>query len=41
MNTNHGKYYETYDEVTARRDEGLKKLRQSEPAEPKLETAQV
>ena len=30
MDTNHARYYEVYDEVTARRDEGLKKVRQSE-----------
>ena len=27
MNTNHNKYYETFDEVTARRDEGFKRLK--------------
>ena len=31
MNTNHSKYYDTYDEVTTRRDEGFKKLKQGEP----------
>ena len=30
MNTNHSKYYETFDEVTARRDEGFKKLKTNE-----------
>ena len=40
MNTNHSKYYETYDEVTARRDEGFKKLRQEE-TEPSREMETV
>jgi sterol desaturase/sphingolipid hydroxylase (fatty acid hydroxylase superfamily) len=30
LNTNHSKYYETFDEVTARRDEGFKKSAQPE-----------
>ncbi|MFI5140084.1 MAG: sterol desaturase family protein, partial [Sphingobacteriales bacterium] len=37
MNTNHAKYYETFDEVTTRRDEGLKKLREAEPQEKEME----
>ena len=32
LNTNHNKYYETYDEVTARRDEGFKRMKLKEPA---------
>ncbi len=28
MNTNHARYYETFDEVTARRNEGLKQLKE-------------
>lgn len=31
MDTNHSKYFETYDEVTARRDEGFKRLKSAEP----------
>lgn len=38
MNTNHHKYYETFDEVTARRDEGFKKLREGEPVGLEMET---
>jgi sterol desaturase/sphingolipid hydroxylase (fatty acid hydroxylase superfamily) len=30
MNTNHAKYYETFDEVTARRNDGFKKSRREE-----------
>ena len=30
MHTNHSKYYDTFDEVTARRDEGFKKLKHEE-----------
>jgi lathosterol oxidase len=35
MKTNHAKYEETFDEVTARRAEGFKKLKQ-ESQEPEL-----
>lgn len=31
MNTNHPKYFETFDEVTMRREEGFKKLHHSDP----------
>jgi len=31
MDTNHSKYFETYDEVTARRDEGIRRLKSAEP----------
>lgn len=33
MNTNHNKYFDTYDEVTARRDAGLKSLSEDVPQE--------
>ena len=36
MDTNHTRYYEVYDEVTSRRDDGFKKVRQSE-VEPEAE----
>ena len=36
MDTNHTRYYEVYDEVTFRRDDGFKKVRQSE-VEPEAE----
>lgn len=40
MNTNHSKYYQTFDEVTARRDEGFKKLKQQKTeSSADLETA--
>lgn len=38
MNTNHPKYHDLFEEVTTRRDEGLKKLKGEEP-EVTLETA--
>jgi lathosterol oxidase len=39
MDTNHAKYEETYEEVTARRNEGFKKLKLNDPAEAEMEKA--